>query len=168
VEARGRGPEGETLGGQNAMRGTTCGHRVTPPAANGPPECNQSLELARVPAGASFLGTTTQALSSDTTQGQEGQAASRGVAAIGRGKPLKAEAQGRYRHETRPERQRRNQSVKRLKKSEGAAQPGEANPVQVAASVRKRRRAAKPHGRPPEDACRPQCSFASALARRRS
>jgi hypothetical protein len=44
VEAQGRGPEGETLGGHKAMRGTTCGPRVTPPAANGPPECIQSLK----------------------------------------------------------------------------------------------------------------------------
>jgi hypothetical protein len=48
VEARGRGPEGETLEGQKAMRGTTCGHRVTPPAANGPSECIQSLKLVWV------------------------------------------------------------------------------------------------------------------------
>jgi hypothetical protein len=68
---------------------------------------------------------------------------SRGSAAIGRGNPLEAEAQGRYRHETRPEGQRWNQSVKRSRKPEGAAQSGEANPAQVAVSVRKRRRAAK-------------------------
>jgi hypothetical protein len=49
------------------------------------------------------------------------------------GKPLKVEAQGRHRHETRPEGLRAEQSVKRLRKPEGAAQPGEANPVQVAA-----------------------------------
>jgi hypothetical protein len=49
--------------------------------------------------------------------------------ATGEGKPLKAKTQGRYRHETRPERLRAEQSVKRLRKPEGAAQPGEVNPV---------------------------------------
>ena len=49
------------------------------------------------------------------------------------GKPLKVEAQGRHRHETGPEGLRVEQRVKRLRKPEGAAQPGEANPVQVAA-----------------------------------
>jgi hypothetical protein len=48
------------------------------------------------------------------------------------GKPLKVEAQWRHRHETRPEGLRVEQSVKRLRKPEGAAQPGEANPVLVA------------------------------------
>jgi hypothetical protein len=48
VEARGQGPEGEPLGGQKAKRGTTCGLRVKPPAANGPSECIQSLELVWV------------------------------------------------------------------------------------------------------------------------
>jgi hypothetical protein len=53
--------------------------------------------------------------------------------ATGEGKPLKAEAQGRHRHETRPEGLRVEQRVKRLTKPEGAAQPGEASPVLVAA-----------------------------------
>ena len=77
----------------------------------------------------------------------EGHSAPRGVAATGRGKPLKVEAQGRYRHETRLEGRGWNQGVKRLRKPEGAAQPGEVNPVQVAARALKRRRATKPHGR---------------------
>jgi hypothetical protein len=153
VEARGRGPEGETLGGQKAMRGTTCGPRVTPPAANGPPECIQSLKSGVGVTRRESSGLRIEMQSTDNTQRQEGQAASKDAAAIGRGNPLKAEAQGRYRHETRPEGTRRNESVKRSRKPEGAAQPGEANPVQVAASFRKRRRAAKPHGSPPEDAC---------------
>jgi hypothetical protein len=60
--------------------------------------------------------------------------------ATGEGKPLKAKTQGRYRHETRPERLRAEQSVKRLRKPEGAAQPGAVNPVLVAARFCKRRR----------------------------
>jgi len=48
------------------------------------------------------------------------------------GKPLKVKAQGRYRRETEPERSRMEQSVRRLRKPGGAAQPGEANQVQVA------------------------------------
>ena len=49
--------------------------------------------------------------------------------ATGEGKPLKAKTQGRYRHETRLERLQAEQSIKRLRKPEGAAQPGEVNPV---------------------------------------
>jgi hypothetical protein len=60
----------------------------------------------------------------------------------GRNKPLKGEAQGRYRRETEPERFREERSAKRLKKPEGAAQPGEASPVQVASRCFIRRRAA--------------------------
>jgi len=78
---------------------------------------------------------------------QGGQVSSRGGPATGRGKPLKAEAQGRYRHETRSERLQAEQGVKRLRKPEGAAQPGEASPVQVAACFCKRRRVPEPHGR---------------------
>jgi hypothetical protein len=61
--------------------------------------------------------------------GMEGGARREAGLATGEGKPLKAKAQGRYRHETRPERLQAEQSVKRLRKPEGAAQPGEANPV---------------------------------------
>jgi hypothetical protein len=66
--------------------------------------------------------------------------------ATGEGKPLKAKAQGRHRHETRPKRSQAEQSVMRLRKPEGAAQPGEANLVLVAACFRKRRRAQNPMG----------------------
>jgi hypothetical protein len=44
----------------------------------------------------------------------------------------RCKANERHRHETRPEGLRVEQSVKRLRKPEGAAQPGEANPVLVA------------------------------------
>jgi hypothetical protein len=59
-------------------------------------------------------------------------------------KPLKGEAQGRYRCEIKPGRLREEEGVKRLRKSEGAAQPGEASPVWVAACFRKRRRVPNP------------------------
>jgi len=68
-----------------------------------------------------------------TVKRHEGKVPSRGGLATAEGKPLKAEAQGRYRHETRPERLRAEQSVMRLRKPEGAAQPGEVIPVLVAA-----------------------------------
>jgi len=45
----------------------------------------------------------------------------RGAPATGEGKPLKAKAQGRNRHETRLERLRAEESVKRLRKPEDAA-----------------------------------------------
>jgi len=50
-----------------------------------------------------------------------------------RGKPLKAKAHGRYQHETRLERIRAEQDVKRLREPEGVAKLGEANPACVAA-----------------------------------
>lgn len=80
---------------------------------------------------------------------QGGQVASRDAPATGEGNPLKTKAQGRYRHETRPERLRAEQGVKRLRKPEGAAQPGVVGPVQVAARFCKRRRARNPMGGPP-------------------
>jgi hypothetical protein len=72
--------------------------------------------------------------------GMEGKLRREPGFATGEGKPLKAKAQGRYRHETRPGRMRAEQRVKRLRKPEGAAQPGEVNPVLVAACSCKRRR----------------------------
>jgi hypothetical protein len=81
------------------MRGTACGPRVTPARSERTSRVHQSLELVR-----SSFGTFERR--------QEGQARryKRGVAAIGRGNPLKAEAQGRYRHETRPEGLGRNKA----------------------------------------------------------
>jgi hypothetical protein len=72
--------------------------------------------------------------------GMEGRPRRESGFATGEGKPLKAKAQGRYRHETRPGRVRAEQRVKRLRKPGGAAQPGEANPVLVAACICTRRR----------------------------
>ena len=62
-----------------------------------------------------------------------------------RSKPLKGEAQGRYRRETEPDGPREERNVKRLRKPEDVAQPGEANPVWVASRCFMRRRATKPH-----------------------
>jgi hypothetical protein len=56
----------------------------------------------------------------------------RGVPAIGRENPLKGEPQERSRYETRPAGSRGERSVRRPSKPEDAAQPGAANPVQVA------------------------------------
>jgi hypothetical protein len=52
--------------------------------------------------------------------------------ATGKGKPLKAKTQGRFRYETGPERLWSEQDIRRLRKPEGVAQPGEVYPVLVA------------------------------------
>jgi hypothetical protein len=74
----------------------------------------------------------------------EGKGRREAFLATGEGKPLKVEAQGRYPHETRREGFRAEQGVRRLRKPGGAAQPGEASPVWVAARFLKRRRAESP------------------------
>jgi hypothetical protein len=74
--------------------------------------------------------------------------------ATGEGNPLKAKAQGRYRHETRLDRLQAEGSVKRSRKPEDAAKPGEASPAYVAACFRKRRRAPNPMEGPPDSAHR--------------
>jgi organic hydroperoxide reductase OsmC/OhrA len=76
--------------------------------------------------------------------GKEGRSRRETEPATGEGKPLKAKTQGRYRHETRPERLQAEQNVKRLRKPEGAAQPEEVIPVLVAACFCKRRRVQHP------------------------
>jgi hypothetical protein len=63
----------------------------------------------------------------------------------GEGNPLEGEPHERRRHGTRPTGLRAERSVKGLRKAVGAAQPGEANPVQVAACYLMRCRGAKPH-----------------------
>jgi hypothetical protein len=52
--------------------------------------------------------------------------------AVRKGNPLKGEPQERRRYETEPAGSWGERSVKRLRKPEGAAQSGEANPAQVA------------------------------------
>jgi hypothetical protein len=76
---------------------------------------------------------TWRARISVTKNGKEDRLRRKAGSATREGKSLKVEAQGRDRHETRPDGLRAEQSVKRSKKPEGAAQPGEANPVLVAA-----------------------------------
>jgi hypothetical protein len=64
-----------------------------------------------------------------TRNGMKGRESREALLATGEGKPLKAEAQGRYSHETRRERFQAEQGVKRRKKPVGAAQPGAASSV---------------------------------------
>jgi hypothetical protein len=97
VEARGRGPKGESLEGVKARRGSADGHRVTAARRVRISRMLESLELR-----------LDVFVSSRRTARRTG--ASRGVAATGRGNPLKAETQGRYRHETRLEGCGRNEA----------------------------------------------------------
>lgn len=76
---------------------------------------------------------------------KRGRMAERSFRLRGRNEPLKGETHGRYRRETKPEGFREEQGARRLRKPEGAAQPGEANPVQVASRCLKRRRVNQPH-----------------------
>jgi hypothetical protein len=119
-------PLGESLEEVNARRGSASRYRVTPACLERTPWMRKSLK-PRLEQASSWPMTI------PSTKRHEGQAPSKGGPATGEGKPLKVEAQGRHRHETRPEGLRAEQSVKRLRKPEGAAQPGEANPVWVAA-----------------------------------
>jgi hypothetical protein len=59
----------------------------------------------------------------------------------------RCKAHERHRHETRPEGLQAEQSVKRLRKPEGAAQPELVASVLVAARSLERWRVTKPHGR---------------------
>jgi hypothetical protein len=76
---------------------------------------------------------------------RRGRMAERSCRLRERNEPLKGEAQGRYRREIKPEGLREEQGARRLRKPEGAAQPGEASPVQVASRCLKRRRVNQPH-----------------------
>jgi hypothetical protein len=62
-------------------------------------------------------------------QRHEGQGRRETFLATGKGKPLKAEAQGRCPHETRWAGLQAEQSVKSLRKPEDAAQSGEVSPA---------------------------------------
>jgi hypothetical protein len=53
VEARGRGPKGETLGGAKARRGSARGYRVTPARGERTFRMHESLEPRRALSGAS-------------------------------------------------------------------------------------------------------------------
>jgi hypothetical protein len=76
---------------------------------------------------------------------RKGRMAERPCRLRGRNEPLKGETHGRYRRETKPEGFREEQGARRLRKPEGAAQPGEASPVQVASRYLMRRRVNQPH-----------------------
>jgi len=76
---------------------------------------------------------------------KRGRLAERSHRLRGRNEPLKGETHGRYRRETEPGGFREEQGARRLRKPEGAAQPGEANPVQVASRCLMRRRVNQPH-----------------------
>jgi hypothetical protein len=96
VEARGQDRVGESLGGTNATRGSARSHRVTPACVERTLRMRKPLkpELEQAPSWPTTI---------ELPKRHEGQAPSRGGPATGEGKPLKAETQGRYRHETRPE-----------------------------------------------------------------
>jgi len=76
--------------------------------------------------------------------GLEGQSAVKAVAATGRGKPLRASTPGADLAWNKARRTRAEERVKRLRKPEGAAQPGAVLPVLVAALVWRRRRGKNP------------------------
>lgn len=114
MEAWSRGRVGEHLEEENAKRGTTYRNRVTPACRE---RTLQMLEPLKTGAVKDRPGRRR----SCPLERHEGKDAPRGAPATGEGKPLKAEAQGRYRHETRLERSRVEESVKRLRKPEDAA-----------------------------------------------
>jgi hypothetical protein len=116
VEARGREPRREYLGGANAMRGTACGVRVT---------------LARTVRTLRLHESSKPSVSGSSELAPKARRTARAEKRGGwrRGETSESETQGRYRHETRPERSREEQGVKRLRKPEDAAQPGQASPV---------------------------------------
>jgi len=122
VEARSQGRSGETLEEENAKRGSTGSHRVTP-------ACRERTLQMRKPLESGLARSVLADIRTGRQQRHEGKVTPRGVPATGEGNPLKAKAQGRYRHETRLERLQVEQGVKRLRKPEDAAQPGQASPV---------------------------------------
>jgi hypothetical protein len=78
-----------------------------------------------------------------------GRVAERRSRRSGRGNLCRAKPHERHRRETKPEGPREEQGARRLRKPGGAAQPGEANPVQVASRCLKRWRGREPHERRP-------------------
>jgi hypothetical protein len=138
VEARGQDRVGASLEEVNVKRGSAARYRVTPACRYGLPGCVHPRSRGREKSRPG------RRRSRPLKNGKEGRFRREAELATGEGNPLKAKTQGRYRHETRPERLRAEQSVKRLRKPEGAAQPGEAVPVWVAACFCKRRRVRNP------------------------
>ena len=103
--------------------GTVPGPEVLAPEAPGQRRVNQVM-----------------ALQATIGRRHEGSTCRKVVSAAWGGKPLKGKPHRRYRHEIRPDGFREEQSVKRLRKPAGAAQPGEASPVWVASRCLKRHR----------------------------
>jgi hypothetical protein len=114
VEARSQGRVGEHLEEVNARRGSV---QQTP--GNAGLLGTDSLD-AQTPV-AEIGGRRPGRLRTRSIRRHEGQATPRGGLATREGKPLKAEAQGRYRHETRPDRLRAEQCAEGWRKPEGAA-----------------------------------------------
>ena len=107
---------------KNAKRGSAGSPRVTP-------DCRERTLQMRKPLESGPARSVLADIRTGRQQRHEGKVTLRGVPATGEGKPLKAKAQGRYRHETGPERSQVEEGVKRLRKPEGAAQLGQASPV---------------------------------------
>jgi hypothetical protein len=128
VEAWSQGRVGvDPEGASNARRGSASSNRVTPACLVRTPWMRKPLKSGP---GEETSWPTWNPVDDNGTRGRGRREAD---PATREGKPLQAETQGRYRHERRPERLRAEQSVKRLRKPEGAAQPEEASPVLVAA-----------------------------------
>jgi hypothetical protein len=100
VEARGQGRVGVSLVEVNVKRGSAGRNRVTP-------ACPVRTRRVRKPSK-SGLGEEPSWQTSNPVNhnGMEGRFHRKVGLATGEGKTLKAETQGRYRHETRPERLR--------------------------------------------------------------
>jgi hypothetical protein len=90
-------PCGEDLEEVNAKRGTACRLRVTPACSERTLRMHKPLKSYAVKVR---LGRRLSCMK----KRHEGKPSPKGGAATGEGKPLKAEAQGRYRHEARLER----------------------------------------------------------------
>jgi hypothetical protein len=146
-------PEGSIPRRGNATRGSACGS----PGNTGPRErihrVPKTLELRAVCGRCRLSGR----LRERSQKRHEGMGSSCGRVACGLvvrrvrlpvGETLcRRKAHERHRHETRPEGLRVEQRVKRLRKPEGAAQPGLVASVLVAPRCLIRWRVARPHGR---------------------
>ena len=127
MEARDRGPWGQHLEEVTPREDRPADHRVTPARGERihrmlePSKPRAAREHRRFGVGRSGRG-----------NGKEGwPRREAGRLPVG-GNLRRRKTQERRRHETRPAGLRAEQSVKRPRKSEGAAQPGEASPVWVA------------------------------------
>ena len=121
---------------RKARRGSVGTRRVTPCVPVRTFWMRKSLELRRCFVCVSSLLESAQGIDEQ----HEGKGCREVILATGKGKPLKAESQGRYPHEIGRDRLWVEQCVKRLRKSEGAAQPSQVSSVLVATCFLKRRR----------------------------